>query len=427
MATLRRFILDVIYTIAAAVTAPFWMRKARGDWRQRFGYPEHGEPAESPHPEGLHLLIHAVSVGEVNLTVPLIRAFGEAHPNWLVTLSVGTDTGIARARSLFKDEPFIRVVRYPLDASRAVRRFLDRVKPAALVLVELEIWPNMLDECRKRGIPVAVVNGRLSERSYRGYKRIRPLLKRYFEQLAFAAVQDTVYAERFAAMGVPRDCLHIAGSMKWDSADLGIPAEAASDLAQSLGIDRASPLIVAGSTAPGEHELLARAIEDEHCQLLCAPRRPEWFDQAAEALGPNTVRRSQPGSGDPRFGRFLLDTIGELRAAYALADIVVVGRSFGELSGSDPMEPAALGKPVLIGPRHADFQQAVSALEEAGGLLVASPDQLGSALKRLLHDPAERERIGVAASQCVRAQAGATRRHLELIQRHLTGEAGTHA
>jgi len=424
VALLRRLTLDLVYAIVAVVTAPFWMRKARGDWRERFGHPPAdlggtgSDPGAADNPPKPHLLIHAVSVGEVNLTVPMIRTLIESS-SWQLTLSVTTDTGIARARSLFADQPEVRVVRYPLDASWAVRRFLNRLRPDGLILVELEIWPNMLDECRRRGIPVGVVNGRLSERSFKGYRRARPVLKRYFSQLSFAAVQDEDYAARFGVMGVPADRLHVAGSMKWDSADLGVPSEAASELGAAMGIDRTRPLVVGGSTAPGEHELLVEALDGLDCQLLCAPRRPEWFDQASEALGPDTVRRSAPGSGNPKSGRFLLDTIGELRAAYALADLVVVGRSFGDLAGSDPMEPAALGKPVIIGPAHGDFVAAVRALERAGGLLVVSREEFGQTVARLIRDRAERDRLGANGAACVRGQAGATQRHAELVERHM--------
>jgi 3-deoxy-D-manno-octulosonic-acid transferase len=295
------------------------------------------------------------------------------------------------------------------------------------VLVELEVWPNFLDACAKRGIPVSVVNGRLSERSFRGYRRLRPVLKRYFSRLAFAAVQDEAYRERFASMGVPNDRLVVAGSMKWDSADLGVPREASERLASEMGIDRSRPLVVGGSTAPGEHELLVSALEGTGAQLLCAPRRPEWFDGAAESLGPGTVRRSRPGEGDASVGRFVLDTIGELRAAYALADVVVVGRSFGDLSGSDPMEPAALGKPVLIGPAYGDFRDAVETLRKAGGLRIVTPDELAGELGRLLDDEVARTEMGEASARCVREQAGATERHVELIEQYLSAGEPTNA
>ena len=424
----RRVLLDLVYGLVVVVTAPFWMRKARGDWRERFGHPAAGvSTGERASDNRRHLMIHAVSVGEVNLTVPLVRRLTADRSQWRLTVSVGTDTGIARARALFGENADVDVVRYPLDASWAVRRFLDRVRPDAVVLVELEVWPNFLDVCARRRIPVGVVNGRLSERSFRGYRRLRPVLRRYFSRLAFAAVQDDDYRERFSAMGVPADRLVVAGSMKWDSADLGVPQDAANGLASDLGIDRIKPLVVAGSTAPGEHELLAAALADADCQLLCAPRRPEWFDTAADALGPDTVRRSKPGTGDASDGRFLLDTIGELRAAYALADVVVVGRSFGDLAGSDPMEPAALGKPVLIGPAFGDFRDAVRILRAAGALRVVEEKELQGELHRLLNDETARTEMAAAAAACVRENAGATERHAELIEEYLAGAGADHA
>lgn len=419
----RRILLDLVYALAVVFAAPLWMRKKRGGWRKRFGHASDYERALGQGVRGgRRLLIHAVSVGEVNLTVPLVDALLSEPGRWDITVSVGTDTGIARARSLFGGVDGVAVVRYPLDASWAVRRFLDRVRPDAVVLAELELWPNFLDVCRRRGIPVGVVNGRLSERSIRGYRVLRPVLKRYFSGLAFAAVQDDVYADRFRAMGVAPERLHVAGSMKWDSADRGVPGDAATELAEAMGIDRDRALVVGGSTAPGEHELLVAAVETAGAQLLCAPRRPEWFDEAARVLGEGTVRRSKPGEGNPSKGRFVLDTIGELRAAYALADVVVVGRSFGDLAGSDPMEAAALGKPVLIGPAHGDFVDAVRALRESGGLRVVERDTLAGVIEELLRDAAERSRMGEAAAGCVRSMAGATARHVELIERYLGSE-----
>jgi len=420
----RRMLLDLVYAVAVVLAAPLWMRKKRGGWRERFGHAGEGdtEARREDPTTGRRLLIHAVSVGEVNLTVPLVQELLSEPGRWSITVSVGTDTGIARARTVFGAMRGVRVVRYPLDASWAVRRFLDRVRPEAVVLVELELWPNFLDACRRRGIPVGVVNGRLSERSFRGYRLLRPVLRRYFRGLEFAGVQDEAYAERFGAMGVRDERLHVAGSMKWDSADLGVPAAAAEQLASAMGIDRGRPLVVGGSTAPGEHELLVEAVGATGAQLLCAPRRPEWFDEAARVLGEGTVRRSEPGKGDASKGRFVLDTIGELRAAYALADVVVVGRSFGDLAGSDPMEPAALGKPVLIGPAHGDFRDAVRVLRESGGLRVVEREELAPAIAALLADGGERSRMAAAAAGCVRTMAGATARHVELIERYLGKE-----
>jgi len=411
-------IFDFAYLMLALVTAPWWLRKKRAGWSERFG-----KIASLPQPPAgrKRLLIHAVSVGEVNAVRALIPRLARDLD---VVLAATTDTGLKRAQELFgstpagesgggaEHAPVIHVVRYPLDASWAVRRFLDAVSPDCAALVELEVWPNFIAECQRRGIPVAVINGRLSARSFRNYRRGRWLMGRFFRKLAFVAAQDEACAERFRAMGVSPDRCIAAGNMKWDSAGTPPAPEQVEALAKQLGIDRSRPLIVAGSTAPGEHELLHEAAP-RGAQLLCAPRKPEWFDQAAQAL-PGCIRRSRNGSsggGD----RFLLDSIGELRQAYALADIVVIGRSFGDLFGSDPMEPAALGKPMLIGPAHADFRQAVDALRDAGALLVVDREQLASTLADLLADGPRRAMMGQRALACVAANRGATDRNARML------------
>ena len=399
-------VLDAIYAAAAAATAPWWLRKARSGWAERFGRVD-----ALPAPARPRVLLHAVSVGEVNATRPLVdRLKGEAD----VVVSTTTDTGIARARELFAGD--CEVVRYPLDASWSVRRFLDAVRPDAVALVELELWPQFVTACARRGIPVGVVNGRLSERSFKRYRLIRWYLGRHFRSLAFAAVQDDAYAARFGAMGVPPDRLTVAGSMKWDAVRAGEPVEEASALAEAMAVDRSRPLVVAGSTAPDEHALLRDAVGGAggRAQLLCAPRRPEWFDGAAADL-PGCVRRSAPGSGDPSSGFFLLDTIGELRAAYALADVVVVGRSFGDLHGSDPMEPAGLARPIVIGPAVADFEAPVADLEAADAIVRSTRASLAGDLERLLDDEGLRRGLGERAAACAAAKRGAADRQARIV------------
>ncbi len=402
--TVRPLLLDALYLLVVVVTAPWWMAKARSGWPERFG---RGPVLPATPPERPRLLIHAVSLGEINACRPLIGALGDDLD---IVVSASTDTGLARAQELYADR--CHVVRYPLDASWAVRRFLNRVRPSAVALVELELWPTFIGACDRRSIPVGVINGRLSARSFKGYRKLRWFLRPSFASLAFAGVQDEEYRERFIAMGVAPDHCSVVGNTKWDvhTAD----TRGAEALAQELGIDPAKALVVGGSTAPGEDELLRASIPDG-TQLLCAPRRPEWRDEAFAALDP-CVRRSQPDQGDPANGRFLLDTMGELSMAYALADIVVVGRSFVDLHGSDPMEPAALGKPVLIGPAHEDFKRAVHALHANGAIVITDKAHLAADLKRLLSDPEERDRIACAARETVAQHAGASRRYAALVR-----------
>mgnify|MGYP000443690736 CR=1 FL=1 len=464
--------LDALYIPLAIVTLPWWAFKRRSGWAEKLGRVT-PLPAPGMKPR---ILLHAVSVGEVSALrgiVPLLLPHAE------VVVSVTTDTGTARAKDLFS--PTCTIVRYPLDFSWSVRRFLDAVRPDCVALVELEVWPQFVRTCAARSVPACIINGRLSERSFRGYNRIRKFFGRTLNLLAFASVQDATYAKRFEALGLPPDKVLLTGSMKWDAVSLpdappnasesgpaqmresiaalvssmrsrlrsetgGVATAAApvgtsppkvapsplprmdvagsEELARDMGIDRTKQLIVAGSTAEDEEALL-RASLPQGVQLLCAPRKPEHFDEAARAMGPSCVRRSKGkadhGNGDPARGMFLLDTIGELRKAYALADVVVMGRSFGTLHGSDPIEPISLAKPTLTGPRFGDFQMIVEALTEVSdaegvaGLRVVSRRDIPAALDSLLKDGAVRDRMALAGQECIRRQQGSSARHAELL------------
>lgn len=400
---------DLAYAVGVTLTSPVWgvsllrTGKWRTDWAGRYG---HATPL--PEHAGKTILFNAVSVGEVNILRGLIAELSERNPTLRIVIAATTNTGFNRATELYADR--YSVVRYPLDFSWVVSRFLDRIRPNAVATVELEVWPNFVDACAARAIPVCVVNGRLSARSFRGYKKIRKLIGPSFAKLAFAAVQTKDYAERFEAMGV-KD-VRVADTMKWDNATIEDEVQGSADLAEELGVDLSKPIIVAGSTAPGEDKLLIEALTQlpEGTQLVIAPRKPEWFDASAQAA-PGCVRRteSKPGTGPV----YLLDTIGELRKAYAFADIVVVGRSFLGLYGSDVMEPAALGKPVIIGPYHSDFQDTVDAMRGADGLIVT--DEPASAIAELLSDKSRASAIADAGRAVIRSRQGSTTRHADMI------------
>ena len=413
MGTLGGLGLDLCYAIAAIATSPVWLvrmhrtGKLRTDWAARFGRGESRPRTARPR-----ILLHAVSVGEVNAIRLLVRALDQDPARPEVVVATTTDTGFARASELFPG----RAVRYPFDFSSAVARLLDRVRPDAVGLVELEVWPNFTAECRRRGIPVAVVNGRLSERSFRRYRMVRALVAPSFRRLAASGVQTDGYAARFRALGAGR--VETLGTMKWDTAEIADSVAGADDLARELGIDRARPLVVAGSTAPGEPELLRDSLP-EGVQLLVAPRKPEWFAAAAAAL-PGSTRRTERRAGSPT-GRFLLDTIGELRKAYALADVVVVGRSFGDLHGSDMGEPVALGKATLIGPRSGDFAEQMAALRQGGGIVETGRERLREDLARLLGDPAARRELAERGRAIIRSRQGATGRYARLLMSLVPG------
>ncbi|MDE2764573.1 MAG: hypothetical protein OXQ94_07700 [Gemmatimonadota bacterium] len=372
---------------------------------------------------GPRILAHGVSVGETNALEPFVEALAASPLAPDVVVSASTATGFERAERIHAGRR--EVVRFPLDFTWMAARFLDTVRPELVVLAELELWPSFLAACTRRGIPVCVVNGRLSDPSYRGYRRWRPLARPMFRRLAWVSAQTQVYRDRFVALGVPADRVVVGGSLKWDAA-LKVPdAGDAEALAAALGIDPGRPLIVAGSTGPGEEEALLRGLP-EGCQLLLAPRRPERWGEVAGLVpgmrrrsagggraGASTARQGGDGECEGKGGGmteydqgmteydcgmreggrsingdgtvFLLDTIGELPAAYRLADAVFVGRSLVPMGGSNPLEPVALGKPTVIGPHHENFAGVVAELVAAGGLVV-SGDPMG-VIAGWLEDP----------------------------------------
>jgi 3-deoxy-D-manno-octulosonic-acid transferase len=418
---------NLIYLLVLAVTAPIWLfyliktGKGRTDWKGRFGF------APVTPSDRRTVLIHAVSVGEVNATRELVRQLEQKYRDDVrIVISVTTNTGTARARSLYDTRH--DVVRFPFDFSWAVGRFLDRVKPGVVGLVELEVWPNFMASAKRRGIPVAVINGRLSERSYRGYRRFRPFITGMFARLAAVGAQDEGYAERFIGLGTPADRVTVTGTMKWDTAKITDTVTGSQELAEAMGIRRDLPLIICGSTGPGEEQLMLQKLADlmdkegRPVQLLIAPRKPERFDEAAAAMG-TPVRRSQGRSAGANDRLFLLDTMGELTKAYALADVVVVGRSFSPQWGSDMMEPIALGKPVVIGPNTSDFADTMRQLLAGDGIVqVPDGEALRQTVQQLLIDRNRTAELAANGREVIRKNQGATARHIELLERLMAGE-----
>jgi 3-deoxy-D-manno-octulosonic-acid transferase len=406
-------LLDLLYIPLGLATAPFWLRKRREGWDQRFGHVGAMFEDSSLDPERPRVMLHAVSVGEVNALRAIVPMLAESAE---VFVSTTTDTGLARAQSLFGDMSRVHVVRYPLDCSWMVQRFLDLVRPDVVGLVELEVWPNFIKICFARGIPIGIVNGRISSRSYKGYRRLRALLRPTFARLCFACVQDQDYAQRFRAMGTPQDRIRITGTMKWDSvrADhCSQPGERAQQIAREMGLDLNRPIVVAGSTGPTEEQLMHESVPGD-VQLIIAPRKTERFDEAAQ-LVPGAVRRSSGRAAPPGSTRFILDTIGELSSVFEIANLVIMGRSFNDQYGSDPIEPAGLAKAVIIGSRYGDFESSVALLRNAGGIRIESRETLPEAVAELLGDEARRTTMGEAAQRCVRDQQGASAIHAGVL------------
>lgn len=371
---------------------------------------------------------HAVSVGEVHLLVPLIAAFRRRHPHWAVVVSGTTDTGLAEARSRFAD---LTVIPFPFDFSWAVGRALDRVRPQVLVLAEGEMWPNLLRAAHARRVPVAVVNARLSPRSFRRYARVAGLARRWlFRFVDRIAVQSDEYADRFRSLGVDPGKLAVTGSVKYDGAMGNRDTAKARHIKGLLfrGESRpiAGPVWVAGSTHAPEEEIVLRTFARlrgrfPDLRLVLVPRHPDRFEEVAklvEASGLSFVRRSrivEPLAECPAV--VLLDTVGELGAAWAVADMGYVGGTLdGRRGGQSMIEPAGYGVPTVFGPYVWNFKDAAARLVEAGGaVMVRGEAELEPALARLLSDAGERQRMGRLARDLVQRQQGAAERTLDLL------------
>jgi 3-deoxy-D-manno-octulosonic-acid transferase len=424
-------LLDVLYAAGLTVTSPIWLYRMvrhgryRSDIAERLG--------AAPVRYGLQpaIWIHAVSLGEINAVRTLVAEIHGQLPDFRVVISTTTDTGMAAARRHFAADHV--VFRWPLDFTFAVRRALGRLRPALVVLMEGEVWPNFLAACNARSIPVVVVNARISaDKGYPRYRRLGRLAGRLFNRLTAIGVQDDMYAERFRSLGALAEKIHVTGMMKFDAAEIADRIEAQEALAAAMGIRQDDRLLVAGGTGGGEEKLLLEVfarLRGRHAaaRLAIVPRKPERFDEVARLIadgGFAVVRRSQqPDGADPPAqtgpGAVLLgDTMGELRRFYALAAAVFVGRSLVPMGGSDMIEAAALGKATAFGPHTFNFPQA-EGLARHGCALVRDADALAGQFDAWLSDPRAAAAAGAAAQQYVRSQQGATRRNVEMICRVL--------
>jgi 3-deoxy-D-manno-octulosonic-acid transferase len=465
------WVANLLYLLAGVVYLPIlayqmiFRGKNRRGWSERFGTVPRRAPGKP------RIWLHAVSLGEMNATRQLVAQLEAAWPDLEVVLSTTTDTGFARGVTLYGRE---RIFRYPLDFSWVVRRALDRTRPTMIVLIELEVWPNLIRAARRRGIPVCVVNGRLTERSAGRFSLLGGAGRAMFGGLTWVGAQEEAIAERFQRVGVPADRVEVTSSLKWDTAEVADHIAGAADMGRALGLGGGRPIWVCGSTGPGEEAILlqayrnlcdepgvvARNMQASTCAegglvrspgapaelavgqevatdrlavdsagdrpgsalppvLVLVPRKPERFAEVGrliESTGLDCIRRSARPDGVaappvPHDAVVLADTMGELRKLYSLADIVFVGRTLVPLGGSDPMEVAALGKPVLVGPHTGNFALPVQVLQEGGGLQqVADVVELETAVRALLRDRPARQHMGEQARQVVLRQQGATAR-----------------
>lgn len=370
--------------------------------------------------------LHGVSVGEVKAAAHLVRRIEAAWPGLEVVLTVTTDTARRVARDLY---PRHRIEFYPPDLSWVVKDALAALDPALIVLVESEFWPNFLLSARQRGVPVALVNGRLSAGSARRFGLVRPLAQPMLATLDRICVQMPEYARRFEGLGLDPQHVHVTGNMKLDNIPVRREGARPQELAALLrlhGGPAPRPVVVGGSTHPGEEAALGRiarrlAASGTPITLVVAPRHPGRADAVERDLaaeGLRCVRRSRlpdagaPGPDDVR----LLDTVGELEHAYAVADAVFVGGTLVRHGGQNMMEPASLGRPVVVGPHVVNFRGEVEMLRAADGLVLV-PDEAGveATLRRWLQAPEEARALGERARRVLEDNKGATDRTLAVL------------
>jgi len=418
-----RFALHLLYdglwALAFVLCSPWWIVRGLVDRRFRalsiartFGALP-GPRARGARPR---LLVHGVSVGEVKAARPLVEALRGEYDIVVCTV---TDTGQDVARKLY---PGLSVVRFPLDFSPLVARFLRGVDPEAVILIELELWPSFLRVCNRRGIPLCVANGRITERSFPRYRLFKSLLPQ-FARISLFCAQDEEYAARFRELGADPARVLVTGNIKADGLKTGV-LEPRAEIRALLGGRPGQKLVVCGSTHAPEERWLAEAWKAHvpEARLVLVPRHPEraaGISAELAALGLPVQRLTALRAGEtPDPARpALVDTIGELEQVYALADLVFVGGSLIPHGGQNMLEPAALGRAVVYGPHLRNFLQEAALLERAGASRkLAGESELGPAFLELLSDGPRAQRMGLAGMRAVEAQKGASARTLQTLR-----------
>jgi len=384
-------------------------RRKLGDVRGRLGRTVY------PDADG-GVWIHAVSVGEVGVARNLAGALVRRHPERRIVLSVTTAAGRELAPRMVSAS--IPVFPFPFDLAGPVEKSLEAVRPGLVLLTETEIWPLFLERAAARGVPVALVNGRLSRRSFGRYGLVRGAFSASLSRIALFAMQSAADADRVRALGAPADRVHVTGNVKYDLPEAGAFADAVRLRAVSAG----RPVLVAASTAEGEEAIALeawRALPAPRPLLALAPRRPERFDAAAalvEKSGLALVRRSSPAPVAATADAYLLDSIGELAALYREARLAFLGGSFAPVGGHNPIEAWAAGVPVVVGPNTENFAGIVADGAARGFLRqVAKPAALGEEIARALADETATAEAGTRARRFVEENRGAAARTVDLL------------
>ncbi len=389
---------------------------------ERFGYLS---PAEKGKVDGHETIwVHAVSVGETIAAKSLLKELKRRFPQKKIVLSNVTETG--RSISLKLPEADLCLY-FPFDYGFAARRILDSVKPSLVIIVETEIWPNFLRAARRREIPVVLVNGRISDRSFVRYKRLRCVFQRVLADFSDFCMQTAEDADRIAAMGANPEKIHVTNNLKYDIPVSQLNKERFTDLRDAYRIPPPVTVFTAGSTHQGEEELIIRTYkeltgENRNIFLVLAPRHPERAAKVSELLRSEGIAHRMRSGLDEHSCLFrpgealLLDTVGELTSLYAISDLVFVGGSLVPVGGHNILEPASLKVPVIFGPYMSNFREiAEKIIKLNGAVQVADEAELKTAARVLLEDEGKRREIGANGARLLEENSGSTQRHMQII------------
>ena len=422
-----RFLYNLLFPLALVVFLPGYLVKMlrRGNYRdkfwQRLGFYD-AETRARLAPGATWL--HAVSVGEVMIALKLAAEMRKHEPALRVALTTTTTTG--RALASKQAPPWIEVLYTPLDFWPIMRRAFAVIRPGRVVLVEAEVWPNLTAIAHRRKIPLALVNARLSPRSEVRFRKFNFFVRPYFRRLDLVCVQEQEDVARWRSLGARPESIHPVGSIKYDPENVVSHSEVPRTVLQAFGVDPNRPILLAGSTHPGEEEILARVFLELRSDfpdlfLLIAPRHVERVPEIASrlrALGLESMRRSAAVSESAAADCLLLDTTGELRDWYSTATIVFIGKSLTARGGQNPVEAIVAGRPVVFGPHMENFATLARQLVARGAAMQpADESELTRTLRHLLRSPEDRERLKFEARQVLDVHHGATGRTAALLRK----------
>ncbi len=421
-----RLLYNILFPVFFLISTPFyfWKLVRRGNWWSGFGqrFGMYGRLRDELKAKRV-LWFHAVSVGEANLAVQLIKLMQVQEEGVTFVISTTTTTGMSMIKAKLPEG--VHAIYYPIDWLPFVKWAFGAINPAAVVLVEAEIWPNLIWEAENKNVPVHLINARLSENSFNGYLRFAFLFKPLFRSLHAAGVHNESDAKRLAELGCDHKTITVTGNMKFDgTVTTDANATDARTMLREIGVPDEAPVLVAGSTFEGEEELLCKLLpqwrkEHPNLFLVLVPRHFERASAVLEnlkSMNLRIIRRTAMNVLSDKPDVLLVDTTGELKAFYEVATLVFVGKSLTAQGGQNPIEPAALGRPMIFGPFMQNFKPVVQLLLEAeAAIQVADEEGLAKQVSFLLGKPEQREALGMAAQAVVERNKGATQRTAELI------------